>query len=322
MVERLLTPSKITAWLECAHFLSLRNRAEAGQLLTEPRPLGSLADLLIAKGATHESDCLLDLENQGRSVYQVPGRNPDETFVEWVGRIGNPLERGYDVVYQMPFVQEGIRGIADFLVRVDESDGQYCTYEPIDAKLTRTQAKPGHVLQLCFYADALEALTGQSPREMHLWLGSGEQESLLVDQYRPYWRRLRRQLTVLLNQDDIRDTVPLPCDHCEYCEFQDLCEDQWRSQDSLVYVANLRPSDRDALESVGVRTVVELAGRRAPVAHVNDESLTRLSRQASLQVRSRENPARAPEFELVDAGEDPIYGHGFSLLPLPDDGDV
>lgn len=322
MVERLLTPSKITAWLECAHFLSLRNRAEAGQLIVEPRPLGSLADLLVAKGAAHENDCLLDLEKQGRSVYQVPGRNPDETFVQWVKRIGNPLDRNFDVVYQMPFVQEGIRGIADFLVRVEESDGQYCNYEPIDAKLTRTQAKPGHVLQLCFYADALEALTGRPPREMHLWLGSGEQESLLVDQYRPYWRRLRRQLSVLLNQDEIRDTEPVPCDHCEYCEFQERCEDQWRSQDSLVYVANLRPSDRDALESVGVRTVVQLASRTAPVTHVNDESLARLSRQASLQVRSREHPARAPDFELLDVGDDPIYGHGFSLLPEPDIGDV
>ena len=31
MVERLITPSKITAWLECAHFLSLRNRARRGR---------------------------------------------------------------------------------------------------------------------------------------------------------------------------------------------------------------------------------------------------------------------------------------------------
>jgi uncharacterized protein len=157
---------------------------------------------------------------------------------------------------------------------------------------------------------------------MHLWLGSGEQESLLVDQYRPYWRRLRRQLTVLLNQDDIRDTKPLPCDHCEYCEFQDLCESQWRSQDSLVYVANLRPADRDALETVGVRTVVELSSRTAPVADVNDVRLARLSRQASLQIRSREHPDRSPVFELVDGGDDPKYGHGFSFLPAPDDGDV
>ncbi len=322
MVERLLTPSKITAWLECAHFLSLRNRAEAGQLVIEARQLGSLAELLITKGASHEYDCLLDLENQGRSVYQVPGRNADETFSQWVARIGNPFDKGYDVIYQMPFVVEGIRGIADFLVRVERVGDEFCSYEPIDAKLTRSEGKPGHVLQLCFYADALEALTGRAPREMHLWLGSGEQESLLVDQYRPYWRRLRRQLTVLLNQDEINDTEPLPCDHCEYCEFQDLCEDQWRSQDSLVYVANLRPSERDAFESVGVRTVVELASRKTPVANVHDENLRRLSRQAALQVSSREHPNLAPVFELVEEGDDPLYGHGLSLLPKSDDGDV
>jgi uncharacterized protein len=286
------------------------------------RPLGSLADLLIEKGATHERDCLADLENQGRTVYQVPGRNPDETFSAWVARIGNPLERGFDVVYQMPFVHEGIRGIADFLIRVDEPGERFCHYEPIDAKLTRTEGKPGHVLQLCFYADALEALTGRAPRRMHLWLGSGERETLLVDQYRPYWRRLRRQLTILLNQDDIVDTRPLPCDHCGYCEFQDRCERQWRAEDSLVYVANLRPNDRDALEADGVRTIVELSSRDLPVTNVNDESLSRLSHQASLQIRSREEPEAPPVFELLDPGDDPLYGHGFSLLPEPDEGDV
>ena len=34
------------------------------------------------------------------------------------------------------------------------------SYEPVDAKLARVEAKPGHVLQLCFYADAIEAVTG------------------------------------------------------------------------------------------------------------------------------------------------------------------
>jgi len=38
--------------------------------------------------------------------------------------------------------------------------------KPVDAKLTRIEGKPGHVLQLCFYADALEAVTGRAPREM------------------------------------------------------------------------------------------------------------------------------------------------------------
>jgi predicted RecB family nuclease len=321
MTERLITPSKITAWLECSHFLSLRNRADAGTLIVEPRPLGSLADLLIEKGAQHERNCLQELEDTGRSVYQVPGRNPDETFLQWVARIGNPMDKGHDVIYQMPLVHDGIRGIADFLIRVDDAEG-YCAYEPVDAKLTRIEGKPGHVLQLCFYADALEALTGLVPREMHLWLGSGVSESLRVEEFRPYWRRLRRQLATLLDGDDILDTRPEPCTHCDYCEFKPLCDSQWREEDSLVYVANIRAADRRVLEGDGVRSVVELSRRAGSVSEMHDENLERLIRQASLQVTSRERPDEPPAYELVAPSDDPVFGHGFELLPAPDDGDV
>jgi uncharacterized protein len=322
MVERLLTPSKITAWLECAHFLSLRNQVDQGSLLVPVATRGSLADLLVEKGATHERDCLADLENAGKSVYQVPGRNPGESFDDWVRRVGNPLEDGHDAIFQMPFVHQGIRGIADFLVRVEQPLDGYARYEPIDAKLTRSEGKPGHVLQLCFYADAIEALCGMTPRSMHLWLGSGAQESLIVEQFRPYWRRLRIQLSALLERDVDFDTTPVPCDHCDYCEFKDRCENEWRSTDSLVYVANIRTSEQGALERVGVRTVVDLAARTTPVADVHDENLGRLIRQASLQVASRAQPSKPPVFELVAPGEDPVFGHGFEFLPAPDEGDV
>ncbi|HEY5438132.1 MAG TPA: TM0106 family RecB-like putative nuclease, partial [Acidimicrobiales bacterium] len=222
----------------------------------------------------------------------------------------------------MPFVHEGIRGIADFLVRVDEPEDGFCEYEPIDAKLTRTEGKPGHVLQLCFYADALEALTGRPPRDMHIWLGSGEQETLRVEEFRTYWRRLRGQLAQLLNIDLIEGTRPIPCTHCDYCEFNEICETRWRGEDSLVYVANIRPPDREALEAAGVRTVVELSSRREAVPDLRLENLDRLSRQASLQVASRAQPQEPPVFELVAPSDDPVYGHGFDLLPAPDVGDV
>jgi uncharacterized protein len=322
MPERLLTPSKITAWLECAHFLSLRNQADSGTLVIESTPMGSLAELLVEKGSIHERDCLADLENQGRSVYQVPGRNPEETFQQWVSRLGNVLDQGHEVIYQMPFVREGIRGIADFLFRVEDDDGRV-NYEPVDAKLTRVEGKPGHVLQLCFYAEAIAALSGREPAQMHLWLGSGDLETLAVEQFSPYWRRLRRQLTVLLNQEQRTiETQPEPCDHCEICEFAGRCESEWRDADSLVYVANIRPPEREALAGAGVRTVVELAQRRSSVESVHDDNLERLSRQAALQVSSREHPDAAPDYELVLASEDPVFGHGFSLLPAPDEGDV
>jgi uncharacterized protein len=157
---------------------------------------------------------------------------------------------------------------------------------------------------------------------MHLWLGSGVTESLRVEEFRAYWRRLRRQLATLLNEDEIANTTPEPCTHCDYCEFNQLCDAQWRDEDSLVYVANIRAPERHALERDGVRTVVALSNRSTPVPDLHEESLERLRRQADLQVVSRAHPDAPPVYELVTPSEDPVYGHGFELLPAPDDGDV
>ena len=323
MSERLLTPSKITAWLGCAHYLTLNNAVESGTLSVAPTVLNSLAEILVEKGNEHESHCLDDYEAMGKTIYEVPGRNAAETFTQWVQRVGDPTTLGFDVIYQMPFVHEGVRGIADFLVKCEEPTEGYSPYEPVDAKLTRSQGKPGHVLQLCFYAEAMEARWGAPPRRMHIWLGSGTTEALVVEEFLPYWRRLRRQLTALLDQDGpSAPTRPAPCDSCEYCEFQGHCERQWRDEDSLAFVANSRESERDALERAGVRTVVQLSLRRESVPDLRDEKLVRLTRQAALQVASRREPARPPHFEIIEASEDPVYGHGFELMPAPDAGDV
>jgi uncharacterized protein len=323
MTERLLTPSKITAWLGCAHYLTLNNAVETGTLNVAPTVLNSLAEILVEKGNEHESNCLDDYEAMGKTIYEVPGRNAGESFTEWVKRVDNPMDLGYDVIYQMPFVNEGIRGIADFLVKSEEPTAGYALYEPIDAKLTRSQGKPGHVLQLCFYAEAMEALLGVAPRRMHIWLGSGTTQALTVEEFLPYWRRLRRQLGVLLANDSGEvSTRPQPCESCEYCEFQGHCERQWRDEDSLAFVANSRDAEREALERAGVRTVVQLSRRRESVTDLRDEKLVRLTRQAALQVASRSDPHRPPQFELIEASEDPVYGHGFELMPIPDFGDV
>jgi predicted RecB family nuclease len=323
MVERLLTPSKISAWLGCGHFLSLKNQVESGFLEVEQTPLNVLAEILIDKGNEHESSCLDDYEAMGKTIYEVPGRNANESFEEWVRRVDNPLSKGFDVIYQMPFIHEGMRGIADFLIRVPNPEPGYSSYEPVDAKLTRSTAKPGHVLQLCFYAEAIAALEGAVPRSMHVWLGSGTTESLRVEEFLPYWRRLRRQLRALLDAEQATVvTRPKLCESCEFCEFQHHCEAQWRREDSLAYVANSREGEREALEASGVFTVAQLARRTEPVPDLRDEKRERLTRQATLQVRTRESPDAPPAFEFVELSEDPVYGHGFELMPQPDAGDV
>jgi uncharacterized protein len=322
MTERYITPSKITAWLDCAHFLALKHQVEDGLREAPTGGVGSFARLLADKGIQHETACLEEYERQGKSIMRVPEREQRESFGSWVARVGNPFDQGWDVIYQMPLARDGIRGIADFLVRVVDDAG-IATYEPVDAKLARKEAKPGHVLQLCFYADAIEASTGRRPAQMHLWLGSGMQETLAVDVFAAYWRRLRRQLSVVMDAPiQMIETVPQPCNHCAFCEFAEVCDAQWRAEDSLIYVAGLRSTERLTLAEGGVSTLVDLAARTTPVEGLRPERLARIVVQAELQQRARETEAASPPFRLVEPDADPVWGHGFDQLPAPDSGDV
>ncbi|BBZ20896.1 ATPase [Mycolicibacterium gadium] len=324
MSDRLVTPTKITAWLDCPHYLTLRNQVEDGQLQAPPPTFGSFARLVQRKGEIHELDCLAEYELQGKHVYPVPGRrtNEHESFEAWVKRVGNPLADGHDVLYQMPFIHDSIRGIADFVERVEDPESGDVSYEPVDAKLSRSAAKPGHVLQLCFYADAIKALTGADPRHMHIWLGSGRRETLRVNEFRPYWRRLRAQLAVAISADVAADTHPEPCSHCEFCEFAALCDAQWREEDSLTFIPGIRPTERTLLSGSGVTTVAELGVLNLQLSGIRPERLHWLVQQAALQVEARLNDQATPPFTMIDLGENPLRDHGFANLPKPDDGDV
>jgi len=54
--DRLLTPSKITAWLDCGHYLTLQHQVSTGTLSAPHQPSGSFAQLLADKGLAYEQD--------------------------------------------------------------------------------------------------------------------------------------------------------------------------------------------------------------------------------------------------------------------------
>ena len=324
MSQHLITPSKITAWLECPHYLTLDSEVAAG-IRTRPDSVsGSYAELLRDKGVVHEKNCLAAIKAQDKHVEELPTKADGETFEELVQRVGNPFRGAdWDFLFQMPFIHDGMRGTADFIERVIDPETGAVSFEPIDSKLTRTAAKPGHVLQLCFYADGIEALTGITPERMHIWLGSGHQESLRVAEFRPYWRRLRQRLARELEAGPTAHTEPLPCTHCQFCEFSPDCEKQWRDERSTFLVARIRTAEKSALTASSVCTIDALADTAPPVEGVKDERLGWLRQQASLQCTAEtqaEMPYAALD-SLGDAGEteDDDYKH---RLPRPDEGDV
>ena len=317
--DDLLTPTRVSAWLGCAHTATLTSAYRAAG---EPVPLGafgSFAQLLRDKGIDHERAHLDALRAQGRDVVEVPARSDGETFERWASRTRAVLAEGHDVVFQAPLVHDGMRGIADFLERVEvPSDLGAFSYEPVDAKLARSEAKPGHVMQLCFYADALEALQGVRPSRVHLELGSGARESIVLATVDAYWRRVRGRLFAAL--DDPPATEARKCAQCQYCVFSAACEEQWRGRDALVYVAGIRATEIERCEADGVTTLTGLATGTGPVTDLKDDRLAHLRRQAALQLERGGD--EVPPFETIERPSAGSPEELIARLPLPDTGDV
>ena len=118
--KTLLSPSKITAWLDCEHYLTLKNnpkRRRNKQQKKETSDIGKsetlqeeeigileaptdFADMLRKKGDLHERKCLENYKEKfGSSVFEVPEQNREEgeSFEAWVQRVGNPMDSGHEI---------------------------------------------------------------------------------------------------------------------------------------------------------------------------------------------------------------------------------
>jgi hypothetical protein len=117
-------------------------------------------------------------------------------------------------------------------------------------------------------------------------------------------------------------TIPRPCPHCPFCEFNPVCEQRWRSEDSLIHVADIRQLEIAALMDAGIPTLAQLAQAQDRVDVLRPERLARLVDQAALPAQARQRPAEQPTFLMISPGEEPVWDRGLVHLPQPDDRNV
>src|SRR5438552_6111561 len=170
-----LSPSDLANYLVCPHLTQLDVRVQRGEL-ERPQWESAQADLIRRKGEEHEAAFLARLRAAGREIVEiVQGEEID--FEEAARETEQALRSGAEIVYQGVLASDGWRGIADFLVRLDEpSDLGAFSYEAWDTKLARSHANPAHVLQLTFYSHELARIQGTLPERMQVVLGSGREE--------------------------------------------------------------------------------------------------------------------------------------------------
>ena len=283
----------------------------------EPDPNSDEMRIVQDKGIEHERDFLASLKAEGRAVteFNQPAEHLHATLAA--------MRRGDEVIYQGFLQEDDFAGYPDFLVRVDQpSSLGLWSYEPWDTKLAR-HPKPYFLIQLCCYAEMLEAVQGVRPKELKVVLGTAtgpaREAPFRIDDFFFYYRALKE---AFLEQQRTFDPAHRP----EINPFADLgrwtgyAERVLEERDDLALVANIRSSQRRKLLESGIGTVAALASADGlHVARIGDTTLDRLCRQAKLQISSRGKDR--PDFELLpaDGGAVPL---GLALLPPASDGDI
>ena len=156
-----------------------------------PDPADAEAALAARKGQDHELRYLGQARSAEPGLVEIT-RDADADEANTLAA----MEAGAPIIYQGHLAAGDWHGYPDFLYRC-LGDGCPCEgrhYSPWDTKLARS-AKPHFLVQLCAYADMLEAVRGYRPGEIVFVLGQGETRPYRTREFFYYYRQLRRSFS-------------------------------------------------------------------------------------------------------------------------------
>lgn len=318
----LLSATDLIGFLECEHLTLLNWRLASGELkASEKSARDESAELIARKGNEHERAYLARLREAGRAIVDIA--SDGGSLENRVSRTVAAMRDGVEVIYQATLRHGNLFGHADFLRCVERPSALGAwSYEVADTKLARSP-KAKFLVQLSFYSHLLAAAQGLEPEAMHVVLGDQTERAFRCADYMHYFHALLGRFatwTLVLAEGRVPATYPLPCGHCDLCDWSARCEEQRVRDDHLCQVANIRRTQWDKLQGAGVMTMAAL-GSLLPdsqIPNLAPETLEKLRSQAALQDYAK----RTGEQRLEVLGLDPDRRRGFYRMPRPDAGDM
>ncbi len=145
-----------------------------------------LAKALSHKGDDHENNFLRKLIEEGKQTQKI--RSSDEGTM--LAETQLAMSQGVEVIAQAYLTSGDFGGKADFLFRVPGASklGDY-HYEIWDTKLSK-KTKSQFAIQLCCYAEMLEAMQGNLPDEIVVALGNDENHRLKLPKFFSYYKAI------------------------------------------------------------------------------------------------------------------------------------
>ncbi|SCA55935.1 conserved hypothetical protein [Candidatus Terasakiella magnetica] len=265
------------------------------------------------KGYQHEDDFLEDLEKEQDRVVKIEGKSKEEQKAKTL----EAMASGADVIAQGYLTYGQFAGLSDFLVKVPGKSkfGDY-HYEVWDTKLSK-KVKPYFAVQLCCYAEMLEAIQGVRPRKVAVVLGTKERVNILTHEVYAYYQALKSSFLAFHSDENLQQ--PLPNISMDNGRWSSYGEKLLKEMDHLCFVAGITGTQIKRLEKAGIKTFTELAQTDVKrIKKLNVDVFERLKAQAAIQLASAGN--EVPDYKVLP--HSPEQAKGLSLLPDHSKGDL
>jgi predicted RecB family nuclease len=270
--------------------------------------------LVFRRGQEHESRFLATVKAREPGLVEITPGDSAAALTLAAMRAGAP------VIYQGHLTDSNWQGYTDFLFRTPGRSrlGDY-HYQAWDTKLARS-ARPYFVVQLCAYAELLDAIQGVRPSELVFVLGNDDELRFETARFYAYYRQLKRSF-LEFQEAWSAGTTPHPGLERSFGRWTAAAERLLAESDHLSGVANITRPQIRRLEVAEIKTIRALAESQASsVPRVSTTVFDRLRLQARLQLRSGDTGRPAWELRPPTPKESPR--RGLALLPPASAGDV
>lgn len=310
----LYSASDLANFLEC-EYLTRLDRID----LDTPLPRSeddAQAKLIQDRGYAHEARYAEYLKQKHTSFRDIAGMADTLAYQVHVTR--DAMRAGVEIIYQATLLDGPFIGHADFLRRVPvPSNLGNFSYEVIDTKLART-AKARFLVQLAFYSSLLAKEQGVASRMMHVVFGDQTEQGFPCAEYNHYFKALAQRFLTMAQQPTGEASYPLPCHHCDFCKWRELCKAKRIADDHLCLVANIRNTQIKKLQAAGVHTLEALAKLPpgAGIPKLLPQTLEKIASQAAIQWKARLTGHNQVEILVLQEKR------GFLRLPKPSNADL
>ena len=122
---------------------------------------------------------------------RVAGRNDQEGYAEWAKRaLDNAVQAGPGVTAHVPVFHLGVEAVLDYVVVLDGVDHQLRCEPGVNADADSLDA----LVVLCYYAEALEEMTGTTAQSLWLFDQAGTKNAVDAKAPLAYWRQHKKTL--------------------------------------------------------------------------------------------------------------------------------